>query len=468
MARTRDLLFRIFYSTSFTIVFLVLIAMICIAPADKLYESYKRRRIVDIIIIAAAWVLTGLVAAFLYGTRLYTNRAIIRDIPKTFLPIEREDLPGRNAHRAIQETFARSAVIAYQAKPRAKRIEVELEGAGERMLAVSKQMKMHHHQHNFTLREQALLAPKWDVVAHPGWQSPASTEMPGLEYHKVADELIDLVEAKAVSLAPRDPLATPTAESDDEDGNPLPRTPDPRFVELLARPAGIGMRGYLAQLAELGVLPDSDLTDDFLSAYEHSRYSGKPLSEHEFQNLMRLFAELLRCMQPMEADLLDFGSDDEDDRRSSGKGKAVAANGTIANGHPRTPKATASSSSSQKSEYASSVLVHSALMDQPDSTSEANNTYSSPTNSTTSLPRSSQQPLPTFTTSRSNRPPLSHTNTRSTSHSNASFHSAASARSGRSDGSQRSVIRLVQDHAGNRRVGGMPYEIDVRGFGEGR
>lgn len=477
MARTRELFYKIFYSSSFTAVFLLLIAFCGVAPADKLYESWQRRRVIDIIIIAAAWVLTALIAAFLYGTRLYTTRSILRDIPKTFLPIEREDLPGRNVHHLVRETYACSAVIAYQAKPRAKRIEFEVQGAGERMLVISKQMKQHHHHHSLTAEERRLLEPKWGSIAHAGWQSPASADMAGLEYARVADELIDLIEAKAVGMAPNDPLATPL-----EDGT---TPPDARFIDALTRPEGIGMRRYLAQLADLGVIPDSTLTDEFLLLYEHSRFSGKPMTEPDFQSMMRLFAELLRNMQPVEQNLVDFSSDDDFDHDNEaesslkGKGPSVLVNGHIPDEPKRAP-----STPSVRSEKSMSSVLHNNIAQSSSPAQQRSSSLASSSQESLQHYQPSQayagysgrSALPTFTSAAASgsgtrgnsrsRPELL---TRSTGHT--SFHSATSIRSSRSaasgeSGSQGSVIRLTRADAGNREVGrgDLPYEIDIRGF----
>jgi hypothetical protein len=455
MARTRELLFKVFYSSSFTVVFLLLIAFVGVAPADKLYESYRRRRVIDIIIIAAAWVLTGLIAAFLYGTRLYTNRSILRDIPKTFLPIERDDLPGRYVHRMVQENYICSAVVAYQARPRSRRIEVEVEGAGERMLTITKRVKHHHHHHSLTGDERALLDPSWGPIEHEGWQSPASSEIPNLEYARVADELIDLVEAKAVSMAPHDPFLT--LENSD-----LP-APDQQWIDSLARYDNTSMRHYLAQLADLGVFPDSNLIDDFLRIYEYERYSGRPLQDAEFQRMMRLFAELLRSMQAPVADLVDW-SDDESDEPSA----RIPSHGIQRSSSPQ----------SAHSAFSDGSVVHKAPRGNqpPRRVSEdsvpsvstgsfgmgdrsAGTVY---TNAQSFIPIQQSTPTPTALGHQGSysRPGLRQTQ------SYNSFKSAATSRSSRSNGTQSSVIRLVTEEASNRNVGGgLPYEISVNGFG---
>jgi hypothetical protein len=288
MAHARQILFRLFYSTSFTILFFILVAFICVSPADAIYESYKRRRNLDIFLISGVYVVTALFAALIYASRLYTNRSVLREIPKSFLPIEKEDLPGKRVHRLIEECLARSAVTAYQARPRSKRIEHENETTAAKVLALTKSRA------TIDLKAE----PRWGKIDHPGWSSPAAKEIAGLEYATVVDELLDLVEAKAVSLVPIDPLAPPGP-----DGMPLP---DSRIIDALTRHEATGMRQYLQYLIAIEVVPDTSLTETFLLAYERARFSATPLAEQEFQALMRMFAELLRSMVAVNVELLDL------------------------------------------------------------------------------------------------------------------------------------------------------------------
>lgn len=288
MAQARQFIFRLFYSTSFTLVFLLLIIVICVTPADAIYESYRRRRLLDIFLMTGDYVVTAFLAGLIYASRIYTNRSALKDIPKTFMPVEKEDLPGRRVHRLIQECLERSAVIAYQARPRSKNIEQDALIGGTKMLALANTRTSAEHP----------LEPRWGKIAHPGWSSPAAKELPNLEYATVVDELIDLVEAKAVSLAPVDLLAEPGP-----DGTP---EPDPRVIEVLTRVESMGMRPYLQHLIAIGAAPDTSLTVAFLSAYERARFSSKPLSEEDFDAMMRMFAELLRNMTPVDVGMLDF------------------------------------------------------------------------------------------------------------------------------------------------------------------
>ena len=243
--------------------------------------------------VAGVYVFTALVAILVYASRLYTNRSVLKDIPKTFMPVEKEDLPGRRVHRLIQECLERSAVIAFQARPRPKRLEHDTANAGIRMLALTKTKSC----------TDQTIEPSWGPIAHPGWSSPALKKLPGLEYATVIDELVDLVEAKAVSLVPVDPIAEPGP-----DGASMP---DPRVIEEIARSASMGMRAYLRYLIDVGVVPDNSLNVAFLAAYERARFSPDPISDDDFQALMRMFAELLRSMTPVEVDLLDLTDDSE-------------------------------------------------------------------------------------------------------------------------------------------------------------
>lgn len=295
MARARQVVFRIFYSTSFTIVFLLLICFICVTPADAIYESYKRRRTLDIFLMSGAYVVTALIAILIYSSRIYTNRSVLKDIPKSFIPIEKEELPGRRIHKLIQDCLAKSAVIAYQARPRSTRIEHATQVATSRVLAMCQSREC----------TGPYIDERWGNIDHPGWSSPAARETPNLEYATVVDELTDLIEAKAISLVPVDPLVEPGP-----DGLPLP---DPLVIEELSRTGTMGMRSYLRHLIDLGVAPDNSLTVAFLSAYERARFAPEPISEQDFQILMRMFAELLRSMTPVDLDLLELDASSFED-----------------------------------------------------------------------------------------------------------------------------------------------------------
>lgn len=285
MRAIRPLLFRIFYSTSFTVVFLLVLAFVVLTPADAIYEAWTEHRQWDIGVIAGTYVLTALLAILIYASRLYTNRSILQSIPKTYIPIEQEDLPGKLTRKEIAEGLKRSAIIAYTARPRFDKVEDDSPTASARISAIT---------HSGPRKDED--QPTWGNIAHPGWSSPASPDLPNLHYDTVIAELPDLIEAKAVSLAPTNPVLTPQSEEI--------LLPDERIVEILQRPINMGLRDYIAYLDSLGLTNPSTLGRDFLSMYERARFSTKPLHESEFRTLMSIFASILRGMTKLNSDLL--------------------------------------------------------------------------------------------------------------------------------------------------------------------
>ncbi|EXJ54654.1 hypothetical protein A1O7_09995 [Cladophialophora yegresii CBS 114405] len=490
--RARQIIFRIFYSTSFTAVFILLIIFSAVTPADTIYESYKRNRLIDIFLIAGVYVFTALLAVLIYASRLYTNRSVLKDIPKTFMPIEKEDLPGRRVHRLIQECLERSAVIAFQVRPRSKRLEHDTINAGMRMLALTKTKSS----------TDQTVEPSWGNIAHAGWSSPASKELPGLEYATVVDELVDLVEAKAVSVAPIDPLVEPGP-----DGSPLP---NPRVIDEIARRGDMGMRSYLRYLIDIGVVPDDSLTVAFLAAYERARFSSVPLSDEDFRALMRMFAELLRHMTPVDVDLLHLESDSEyrsgqDSHSQSDTSSLVdrkvaqrsrdrdadtaslpstySALGSVRR-HKQPPRRVSEDSAPSLSSY---ELVHHAPSEagtenlDGDETGDAD-TRTPQTAPTTAAPRPRSRPRPPLRTSTSrmysavsrlashpNRSGSSHSDTGSVVHHDVETLSSRSSRRSKSrarkDRHNGRVLRLASEAENGRGGGdgqhGLPYRIQI-------
>lgn len=291
MARTgrvKAILFRIFYSTTFTLVFLLTVAFAAAGPIDALYQSYRRNRLIDIFIIAGIYVLTALLAVLLYSTRLYTNRQLLKDIPKTYMPTDKRELGNRRVGRLVEDCRNRANVVGYLARPRARRVEKEVGYAGARIRTL---LKPEHS------KESRIFDPQWGTISHPGWSSPAARETPNLDYNTVVGELTDLIEARAVSLAPVDLSPGP--------GNHRHTMVDEYIIEALRRPEEQGMRGYVSQLISLDVLDGGPLVVAFLTLYERARFAPDPLSEEEFKQLMRMFAEVLRTMKALDVGKLD-------------------------------------------------------------------------------------------------------------------------------------------------------------------
>ena len=276
--------FRIFYSTTFTLLSLLLAALLLITPADQIRQAFLHRKVYNVFIVAGAYLLTLLIAIFLYASRLFNNRSVLASIPRPWSPVENGDVKKR-VRRLIAEGLKNSAVIAYQARPRdlsneQRPEEASTHGAGDHLPAANP-------------------APVWGIISHPGWSSPSSPDLPNLHYDPVIHELAHLIEAKAVSLAPAASMPIMSTESEAQ----APPS-DPLAVELLQRPATMGLRDYIWHLSSLGMIHPSNLGDDFLSIYEKARFSNRPLDEVEFRALMRIFAAILRGMTTLNPDTI--------------------------------------------------------------------------------------------------------------------------------------------------------------------
>ncbi len=293
------LLFRIFYSTTFTVAFLLVLALVVLTPTDAVYQAWNNdNRRYDVGVIVGCYILTALLAILIYASRLYTNRSILQGIPKSYIPIGKDDLPGKVTRKEIVEGLERNAIIAYKARPRFEEVEDASPTASAWISAIT---------HSGTERLQK--ERTWEHIAHPGWSSPASPDLPNLHYGTVIAELPDLIEAKAVSLAPTNPLLTLQPEE-----NPLP---DERVVEVLQRPLNMGLRDYISYLNTLSLITPPTLGAEFLTLYERARFSNIPLDEPSFRKLMSIFASILRGMTRLDpglvAELQDVDPDQDED-----------------------------------------------------------------------------------------------------------------------------------------------------------
>ncbi|KAJ5168339.1 uncharacterized protein N7482_003933 [Penicillium canariense] len=266
---------RFLNSSFFSLLALICFCLVLLTPADAIYQCYQTHRLTNIFFITGAYVITFLLAILIYATRIYTNRTTLAGIPKAWIPVEQEDV-SKSVRRLVMEGLARSAVISYQARPRD--ISDELD--------------------SFQSYKDLLVdpdRPPWGHIEHPGWSSPASPDLPDLPYRTVIQELPNLIEAKAVSLAPADDFSSAAPDA----------FPDTRVVEVLQRPASMGLRQYIRHLTTLGVVNPPELGSEFLALYERARFSSHQLHETEFRELMHLFAEILRGMTSLAPPVLD-------------------------------------------------------------------------------------------------------------------------------------------------------------------
>ena len=262
---------------------------------------------------------------------------------------------GREVRKGLARTFS----ISYESRPRDMRNE-----KAERDVEKKKPRLGRMVDGRQSLDTATSIEPSWGIISHPGWSSPSSPDLPNVHYEPVILELSHLIEAKAVSLAPSDPLSSYEPDinlnlnlSQEEAEAPVP---DPVAVELLQRPASTGLRDYLSHLASVGMLDLGPLTSDFLFWYERARYSGEELDEGEFRALMGAFAEILRGMRPLDVGIVDearaemeeaaISSDDgSGDDAGSPDAESVNTTETV----QRTPQPETYSASSSSSSYAS-------------------------------------------------------------------------------------------------------------------
>jgi hypothetical protein len=311
-------IFKFLYNSFYILLGLCLVGLLVITPADAIRQSRDNGQLPYIFIIGGAYLATAIIAVWLYAGRLFSNRKAIAAIPKSYIPVEKEDV-NKKTRRMIVASLNRSAAIAWDSRPRipaepptvvsepdnrdsiARPAEGELEKDGSSEAAEKEDQTV-------TI---PLPRPVWGDIAHNGWSTPTSPDLPNLQYITVILELPHLIEARAVSLAP------PDAESTSE-----PPLPDIRAVDLLQRPAAMGLRDYIGHLTSVGVISSPSIATEFLASYEYARFSTRPLSEAQFRDLMKQFAEVLRSMNPLTPAILasldiDLPESDIDDDVSS-------------------------------------------------------------------------------------------------------------------------------------------------------
>jgi hypothetical protein len=301
-------LFRIWYSTTYTTLLLLLLLILAITPADTIYQSIRSGEIQKLFVIGGVYLLSFLIVLLIYSTRIYTNRTVLSAIPKPYVPVEEGEV-GKGVRRMVALELRRSAIVAWDSRPRdLRREEEDVEGVSRPNTAESKKGKAHkkkksdHDGMETTILPVHASNPPWGHVSHPGWASPSSSDLPNLQYWSVICELPNLIEAKAVSLAPPDPAVEEVGLQYPDNAPPLP---DAQIVTLLQRPRTMGLRDYLARLAEFGLLNPPSLGSTFLAQYEYARFSTASLNEPEFRAIMTVFADILNGMTELDPDVID-------------------------------------------------------------------------------------------------------------------------------------------------------------------
>ncbi|KAF2770486.1 hypothetical protein EJ03DRAFT_257250, partial [Teratosphaeria nubilosa] len=234
-----------------------------------------------VVVVGGVYVLTVSLAIFIYSSRLYTNRSVLAGVGKAYIPIEKGEL-GHGIRKMIVKQLERSCIVAWESRPRDSEDSII---------------------HNYTVGRIIPVDPEnppWGKIEHDGWSSPSHRDdnaNPHVQFADVVAELPNLIEARAVSLAPPDPTMTPT-----QDGQPV--IADSTVVELLRRPENTGIREYLTQLGYLGLIQPSTIAQTFLPQYERARFCGRPMSAMEFNNLMKTFSLLLSGMSQLDPEII--------------------------------------------------------------------------------------------------------------------------------------------------------------------
>lgn len=307
-------LFRIWYSTTYTTLLIVLLILLCVSPGDIIYQTIKTNEIPKLFVIGGVYVLTSLIVILIYSTRIYTNRSVLQAIPKPYVPVEDGEV-GTAVRRMIVKHLRRSAIVAWDSRPRDIRGEGDAgedtdEESGEGRPGTTEKKekeKTHKKKSGHGVSDATILpisakSPPWGHVSHPGWASPASPDLPNLQYWSVICELPNLIEAKAVSLAPPDPnVETGSIQFPHE----TPFLPDAQIVTLLQRPRAMNLRSYLVRLSELGLINPPSLGPVFLAQYEHARFSTASITEMQFKDIMSIFADILNGMMELDPDVIE-------------------------------------------------------------------------------------------------------------------------------------------------------------------
>ncbi|EXA39418.1 hypothetical protein FOQG_05336 [Fusarium oxysporum f. sp. raphani 54005] len=306
----RRLVAAIVYRTLYLLLYVCLLGLLIATPADAIHRSFQNRQLYNIWIVIAAYVLAIVIISFVFITRLYINKTDLGSIPKGWVPIEKGDLRS-TVYKVIALGLGQSASIAYESRPR-----LQTDNTAPDDETVEARVKLGFDGPSGPAEELVVVIPRkqpvWGDIEHYGWSSPNAPDLPNLEYTTVFSELPNLIEGKALTLAPPDPTS---------DTNPPLLDPD--AVALLQRTANMSLRDYIVHLADLGVIEMDSTTVEFLSHYEYARFSNRPISNAQFKELMHLFAEILRAMEPLDPDILDEqdntsspSTDGDDDARS--------------------------------------------------------------------------------------------------------------------------------------------------------
>jgi len=375
--------FRIFYSTTYTTLFLITLVILAITPGTMLWTAIRSEAFQYVFMIGGTYVLTALIAIFIYSSRLYTNRSVLAGVGKAYIPVEDGEV-GRNVRKMIAAQLERSAVIAWESRPRDTMGEI-VRAEKEGWLTDDEHVTGGFDLEQWTVGAAIVIDPMkapWGQIQHAGWTAPAhsaSETVGNLQFATVIAELPHLIEARAVSLAPPDP----NAEAGFFNENEAPVV-DQVVMETLRRQKTMGLREYLTQLSYLGLINPPSVGHEFLAMYESVRFSGRPCPENNFKALMAVFAQLLEGIGELRPEIIaEIRAQAESDNSStlgpdlSSLAPSETAGSVLHFATPDPPRSMSESSSARSPVTARTAFSRAATPYMPESGSDSEESFNS-------------------------------------------------------------------------------------------
>ena len=291
-------LFHYFYSTTYSITFVLFFLFLSVTPADTIYQSIRESQLQNVFIVAGAYILAGLLVLFLYGSRLYSGRAVLAGIPKFYIPLEAADL-SLKIRQFILSQLERSALITWISRPRDLRPEKEINAFAEKARSLAtkgSKVSGKHDEVDWKLRQPGPQVdsanPPWGTIKHQGWSTPLCDDFPNLQLSRIICELPNLIEAQAVSA-----ISTKGNIKDDICDDAIQSQKNHRQLsKIIQRSTGMDLQEYLGRLVKFGIIKEGTTVARFTRRYELARFSSEEISEVHFRELISLFSSMLSGM----------------------------------------------------------------------------------------------------------------------------------------------------------------------------
>ncbi|KAI5788840.1 hypothetical protein DFH27DRAFT_572420 [Peziza echinospora] len=307
----------IFYSSSFTLLFVILTILLIITPADLIHQALNGRAVkqpYNVFIIIGSYALALILSTIIYVSRLYTIKRMMEDIPKRYVPIKKGDIPER-VRRRITQGLGKGAILAWQSRPRGRQMPAPAptstaQSGGGTVVDGQSNPEASVVEISASAPSQQPV-PFWGEINHPGWSSPDSVDLPFVEYSAIIAELPYLIEKKATFLAADE------HQHGQHDGLSALSIPMGNTVShnIASRKPYMSLAAYISYLTSLGYV-DPKVGELFVKEYEKCRFwlsETQGVDEAEFRLLMKVFAGLLRSMDGTPYDP-DAGSFDDGSR----------------------------------------------------------------------------------------------------------------------------------------------------------